>query len=168
MKVKHNRALVLLLALGACNESSVDSMAEEAKLMQISRERSRVSGTDSLEKILSYWADDAVVMPPGQPPIIGKEAFKNTLKNASMPGFKFGGEPIRITLSRSGDMAIIIEKNQISVNELLGKATISIHKGVTIWRKERDGSWKNIVDTWNTDPYYSQGELESSCKIKPV
>jgi len=24
--------------------------------------------------------------------------------------------------------------------------------GQTIWRKEKDGSWKNVVDIWNPEP----------------
>jgi ketosteroid isomerase-like protein len=26
-----------------------------------------------------------------------------------------------------------------------------VNKGVTIWRKEKNGSWKNVVDIWNAN-----------------
>jgi ketosteroid isomerase-like protein len=145
--------MALLLVLSACNQSSVDINAEGEKLMQTSREWSKVAGTDSLEKILSYWAEDAVVLPPGYPPVKGKEAIKNMLmKNAQIPGFKISWEPLSVSVSKSGDMAFLMEQNQITVNDSTGRSIITINKGVTVWRKESDGSWKNIVDTWNAAP----------------
>jgi ketosteroid isomerase-like protein len=48
-------------------------------------------------------------------------------------------------------MAYLIEQNQITVNDSTGKPITAINKSVTIWRKEADGSWKNIVDMWNAD-----------------
>jgi hypothetical protein len=85
MKLRSFENLVLLFVLGACHHTSNNHTAEEAKLMQLSRELFQLACTDSTEKILSYWADDAVVMPPGHPPIKGKLAIKNmlTLKPAS-------------------------------------------------------------------------------------
>ena len=49
-------------------------------------------------------------------------------------------------------MAYMIEQNQVTVNDSLGQAHTEYNKSVTIWRKEANGEWKNIVDTWNADP----------------
>jgi len=126
---------------------------EGEKLMQISRDWSKSAATDSIEKTLSYWADDAVVMSPGQPAIKGKTAIRGMVENASkIPGFKISWEPLNVFVSKSGDLAYMIEQNQITVNDSLGNPVTEFNKSVTIWRKEADGSWKNIVDTWNADP----------------
>ena len=37
-------------------------------------------------------------------------------------------------------------------NDSLGQPKTEYNKGVTVWRKEADGSWKNVVDIWNADP----------------
>ena len=144
--------LLSLIILSACN-ASVDKNAESEKLMQISRDWSNVAGTDSIEKTLSYWADDAIVLSPGQPSIKGKEAIRGMVEGMSkIPGFKISWEPISAEISNSGDMAYLIEKNQITVNDSLGQPHTTTNKGLTIWRKGADGNWKNIVDTWNADP----------------
>ena len=70
---------------------------------------------------------------------------------SKIPGFKTSWEPLSVSVSKSGDMASMIEQNQITFDETLGKPIIEFNKGVTSWRKEADGSWKN-VDVWNTDP----------------
>lgn len=147
-------ATLLLIFIGVCGcqDHNADSKAEGEKLMQISREWSRSAATDSVEKTLSYWADDAVVMSPGQPPLKGKKAIREMVEGtAKIPGFKISWEPLSVSIAKSGDMAYMIEQNQITVNDSLGKPVTEFNKGVTIWRKETDGSWKNIVDIWNAD-----------------
>jgi ketosteroid isomerase-like protein len=156
MKLRSFENLVLLFVLGACHHTSNNHTAEEAKLMQLSRELSQLACTDSTEKILSYWADDAVVMPPGHPPIKGKIAIKNMLINkARQPGFKVSWEPKSATIAQSGEIAYLVEENQITLYHTLGKSFMNVNKGVSIWRKE-NGSWKKIVDIWNKDPFYLQ------------
>ena len=45
-----------------------------------------------------------------------------------------------------------VEQNQITCNDSLGKPITEFNKVVTVWRKEPDGSWKNVVDMWNGEP----------------
>jgi ketosteroid isomerase-like protein len=145
--------LFIFFFLESCGSSAVDTKTEGERLMQISREWSRSAATDSLEKTLSYWADDAVIMSPGQPPVKGKNAIREMIMSTTkIPGFKISWEPLSASVSKSGDMAYMIEQNQITMNDSLGKPTTEFNKGVTVWRKEADGSWKNIVDMWNAEP----------------
>lgn len=145
--------LSTVLFLMGCNEQKVDTKAEGERLMELSREWSRSAATDSIEKTLSYWADDAIVMSPGQPPIKGKKAIREMVESTSkIPGFKISWEPLSVAVAKSGDIAYMIEQNQITVNDSLGNPHSEFNKSVTIWRKETDGSWKNIVDMWNSAP----------------
>ena len=150
-----NQKLFFLLAIVAfigCT-STVDTKAEGEKLMQLSREWSRLASTDSIEKVLSYWADDAVVLSPGEPPIKGKEAIREMVEGSSkIPGFKISWEPLSVVVSKSGDLAYLLEENQITVNDSLGKPITQYNKALTVWRKEPGGSWKNVVDMWNAKP----------------
>jgi ketosteroid isomerase-like protein len=146
-------ASLIFTVLASCSDNKVDTKIEGERLIQISREWSKSAATDSIEETLSYWADDAVVMSPGQPPLKGKNAIREMIKGTSkIPGFKISWEPISVFVSKSGDIAYLIEQNQITVNDSLGKPITEFNKSVTIWRKEADGSWKNIVDMWNADP----------------
>ena len=153
MKRINTLLMVIFTSLTGCNEHKIDTKAEGEALMQVSREWSKYAATDSIDKILSYWADDAVVMSPGQAPIKGKKAIREMIEGTSkIPGFKISWEPLSVVVSRSGDLAYMIEQNQITVNDSLGNPITEFNKSVTIWRKEEDGSWKNIVDMWNADP----------------
>ena len=152
--MKHINGLLMLIftSLAGCNDPRIDTIAEGERLMQISRDWSNYAATDSIDKILSYWADDAVIMSPGQPPIKGKKAIREMIEGSSkIPGFKISWEPFSVVVSKSGDLAYMIEQNQITVNDSLGNPITEFNKSVTIWRKEEDGSWRNIVDMWNAD-----------------
>jgi len=145
-------SISFILLIVACN-NSIDTKAEGDKIMQISRDWSKAAQTDSIDKILSYWADDAVVMLPGDDVIKGKQAIREMVEGSSkIPGFKISWVPISASVSKSGDMAYLIENNQVSTTDSTGKTITQYNKAVTIWRKEADGSWKNVVDIFNANP----------------
>lgn len=149
--------ILLSLVFIGCNEKTVDTKAEGEKLMQLSREWSKSASTPDIEKTLSYWADDAIVMPPGQPSITGKKAIREMIEGMSkIPGFKISWEPLSVSVSQSGDMAYMVERNQVTVNDSLGLPIIEYHKAVTVWKKQADGSWKNVIDTWNAVPSWKK------------
>ena len=150
---KYLLILIISITLARCNENKIDTKSEGEKLMQLSRDWSNSAATDSIEKTLSYWAEDAIVMSPGEPALKGKQAIRSMIEGTSkIPGFRISWEPLSVVISKSGDMAYMIEQNQITVNDPLGNPITQYNKAVTIWRKETDGSWKNVVDMWNAEP----------------
>ena len=93
-------ALTVTSVLLSCRNNKVDTKSEEEQLMQLSREWSASAASENIEKTLSYWADDAVVMPPGQPPIKGKQAIKDMVAGtAKIPGFTISWEPLSAKVS---------------------------------------------------------------------
>jgi uncharacterized protein (TIGR02246 family) len=121
--------------------------------MDLSREWAKVAKTDSLERILSYWADDAVCLFPDQGVIKGKEAIREMLKGtANIPGFEVSWEPKEAYVSSDGDMAYVIAQNSFNLPDSLGNIMTTYNKSIEIWRRQNDGSWKCVVDMYNSDP----------------
>ena len=138
--------MFLTILLG-CNEKKIDRKAEGEKLMQVSREWSKSASTDNIEKTMSYWADSAIFLSAGQPILNGKNEIREMVeRSGKIPGFKISWEPISVSISQSGDMAYMIEQNQVTVNDSLGNPVTKYGKGVTIWKKDANGSWKNVVE----------------------
>ena len=153
--MKTNFALCILysILLSCNNQSQVDKKHEGEKLMQLSREWSDKVKTGDLDKILEGWADDAIMMVPRLSPLKGKEAIKDYVAaGLEIPGFSVRWEPLEVFVSDCGDMAYMIERNEMIVNDSTGTPIITYNKTVTVWRKEEDGSWKNVIDMWNEDP----------------
>lgn len=150
MKCTFSFALILF-AFTACNQAPVvDQKAEGEQLMDVSR---AWAAAKTPEETLSYWAEDAIVLPPGEGPIRGKAAITKMVEgSAGVPGFEVNWEPKEVYVSKSGDLAYLIESNYFSIHDSLGNPVRTYNNAVTIWKKQADGSWKNVVDTWNADP----------------
>ena len=131
----------------------VDQKAEAEKLMELCREWAKSAATDDMDKTLSYWAYDAVIMLPGQPAIKGHDAIRKMLENnTTIPGFEVSWEPKEAFVSQSGDLGYVIGHSYFKMNDPSGNSITVFNKGVEIWKRQEDSSWKNVVDINNEDP----------------
>ncbi|HSG58954.1 MAG TPA: DUF4440 domain-containing protein [Woeseiaceae bacterium] len=132
---------------------NANAEAEARALMELSRKWSATVGSGDLEAALDYWADDAIMLPPDLPTRSGKAAIRDHVMGAaSIPGFRISWEPVSAHVSESGDMAYLIERNVTEMDGEDGEKIVIHGKVVTIWRKDANGEWKNVVDIWNTAP----------------
>lgn len=142
-----------VLVFSSCTKQSTDQAAEAQKLMQLSREWAKDASTNDVEKVLSYWTQDAVIMSPGQPALRGGEAIGQMLGETSkIPAFAVNWEPIEAFVSQSGDLGYVIAKTAITMPDSSGNTTTSFNNAVEIWKRQTDGSWKNVVDISTPDP----------------
>lgn len=139
--------LPALIFFVACNNQQTDTKAEGEKVMEASREWAKSASAKDIEKIISYWADDAVVLQPGQTALHGKKEIRSMVEASfKTPGFSITWEPQLVEVSKSGDLAYLMEKSHVTFNDSSGKAITQNYNGVTIWKKQTDGTWKNVVD----------------------
>jgi ketosteroid isomerase-like protein len=152
-----------VLIVAACNFSSSGSATasstsssiadQSAALMQTSRDWAKAAQSGDVERTLSYWADDAVVMQADQPTYSGKKSIRGMVESSmKIPKFSITWEPERAWVSPSGDVGYLIEHNRISFADSTGKVRTQFGKGVTIWRKDAAGNWKCVVDAFNANP----------------
>jgi uncharacterized protein (TIGR02246 family) len=136
-----------------CGHPKVDTKAEGDKLMNLSHEWAKAALAHDVDKTLSYWADDAVLIESGQPVRTGKKELRQLVEESfKMPGFKISWEPQSVDVSQSGDMAYMKEKSQVTFNDSTGKAITMHSNSVTVWKKQADGNWKDVVDISSNEP----------------
>jgi ketosteroid isomerase-like protein len=68
-----------------------------------------------------------------------------------LPGLSIHWQPTKVEAARFGDMAYSYGAYELTSNNARGKPVTDHGKYVEIWKKQSDGSWKCIVDTWNSD-----------------
>ena len=125
---------------------------EKAEILRTDAEWAKVAESGDLERILSYWSDDAVVFPPGIPSLVGKEAIRGYVaQSLQTPGFRISWKTSDVTVAASGDLAYGVGTNRVSFTGPDGKAVTIEGKAVTVWRKDAAG-WKCVVDIWNDLP----------------
>src|SRR5258708_24831835 len=91
MQVSRYLFLILLaLALDCCSERQFDCKTEGEKLLRRDAEWADLaSAGKDVEKVVSYWTEDAILLFPGQPVFEGKAAIRAYLTASfNTPGFK--------------------------------------------------------------------------------
>ena len=127
---------------------------EKERLLQRDAEWARVAseGRD-VDRILSYWTEDAVVMPPGLPSVVGQAALRRYVEDSlQIPGFRITWKSKNVTFSPDGHLAYLFSRNAVTMNTPEGTPMTTEGRAVTIWRREPDGEWRCAVDIWNAEP----------------
>lgn len=132
----------------------MDLTSERTKLLQRDAEWAALASEGlKVEAILSYWTDDAVVLPPGLPAVIGKTALREyILGSLQIPGFNITWSSTDVAFSPDGNLAYMFGENSVTMNGADGKPATTGGRAVTIWRREPDGEWRCAVDIWNGRP----------------
>src|SRR5580693_678794 len=102
--------MLLALCAAGCAPSSFDPAAESSKLAQRDADWSSASfeGKD-IDRIVSFWSDDAQVLQPGLPPIDGKAAIRAFVTaSLKIPGFKIHWVSEKPVFSADGTMAYML------------------------------------------------------------
>jgi ketosteroid isomerase-like protein len=86
------------------------------------------------------------------PTIRGRDEARKFVEAAfKMPGFKIEWEPIEAHVSASGDMGYLIERSRVTEPGPDGKPVTNEARVVTVWRKDANGNWRNVVDMSNAE-----------------
>ena len=132
--------------------------------MDLERERVRLARRDAewsavaskgrdVDSIVSYWTDDAVVMPPGLPTVTGKDALRAYVtESLKIPGFRISWKSSPPVLSEDGKVAYMTGENTVTMRGPDGATMVLPGRALTVWRKEPDGEWRCAVDIWNAPP----------------
>jgi ketosteroid isomerase-like protein len=132
--------------------------------MDLERERKRLlqrdadwaalssSGQD-VDRILSFWTEDARVFAPGMPALGGKAALRSYVEGAlAIPGFHITWTTSEASLSPDGQLAYLLSTNSVTMAGPEGQPVTTRGRAVTVWRREADGNWRCAVDIWNDEP----------------
>lgn len=103
-----------------------------------------------VEGMISYWTEDAIVIPPGLPAVVGKAALREYVESSmKIPGFGITWTSTDVTFSPDGNLAYMMNTNEVRMNAADGTPATTAGRAVTIWRREPDGEWRCVVDIWN-------------------
>jgi ketosteroid isomerase-like protein len=111
-----------------------------------------VGGIEGARGYASFAAPNATWMPPGSPPIVGRQAIESyVLAFTRMKAFRIGWDHSRIVVAKSGDIAYSVGTYEGEGLDDAGARQVFSGKVVDVWHKQADGSWKIAVAIWNTN-----------------
>jgi ketosteroid isomerase-like protein len=105
----------------------------------------------SADRCLAVWAADGVLMPPHHPSVQGHEAIGNYFRSLfSRRRFRFAFTSSDIHLA--GDTAMeCVTYTAIMWSESGASPIEDVGKGLHVYRRQSNGSWKLTHDIWNSD-----------------
>jgi ketosteroid isomerase-like protein len=112
----------------------------------------KVFAAKNLDKTVAFFDEKGAILWPNAAIADGKEAISKLLTGYfALPGLKVSWHVDRADVARSGDLGYTSGAYEMTFNDPAGKTVSDKGKYVTVWKKQKDGSWKVLLDIGNTD-----------------
>lgn len=140
--------IVALFLFSSCSQNKTElnkKAAEEIAATDIAM--SNLATKDGFYKALLAYAEDSVkIMREGKLPIMSKSEAETSWANKPVIT-ELTWKPVRVEASENGDMGY-----SFGYSTYQGKDTVTYTNYCTIWRRQKDGSWKFVFDGGNNIP----------------
>lgn len=146
------RVLAVMAVLFAATMTIAQGAPSEKPVMDADRAFNQATQAQRLEGWMSYMADNIVLF--GQmPPVVGKDAVRKFYEpQFSNADFSLSWEPSHGEMQPSGRVGYTTGRWTMKMKDSGGKPVEMHGTYLTVWGKQRDGSWKVIADGGSPDP----------------
>ncbi len=154
-----SRYLVAVLAVFSvamaipCSAGEPEAMTEEdvAAIKQVREMEAESINSGDPENSLGAYADDVVFMPPNEPATTGRDAARTWLAT-QYKQFDIDLQYTSGDIKVSGDSAFEhYAGNATFTPKAGGDAIVEQIKGIHIYHRQADGTWKITHDIWSSD-----------------
>lgn len=143
---------LLLVASSCAQQPPADTRAvDEATIRDLDAQWSKTAEARDLEGTVSYYSDNAVVLPPNARIANTKQAIRDIWAQMVAPDSKVSWESTKIEVARSSDLAYSMGTYQEEMKGPDGKPITDSGKFIEIWKKQKDGKWKVVADMFSSD-----------------
>ena len=120
---------------------------DEKAVREADEQWSKVAGAKDLDKTVSFYADDAVVLPPNQAAVTTKDGIRNLWKEFLDSLTDISWKTTRVEMAKSSDMGYLIGTYEMTLKD----GTKDKGKYCEVWKKQADGKWKVSADMFSSD-----------------
>lgn len=143
-------AAIFAAASIACGPASTS--ADQETIGKADKELQAAVARKDLEKVISFYSDDARLMPAAKPAINGKQGIRTEWEAIfKIPDFENKSERKGLEVAASRDLAYTTGTYTATLRGEDGAIVQEPGKWVSVWKKQADGSWRIIIDIYNTD-----------------
>jgi uncharacterized protein (TIGR02246 family) len=140
----------LTIVLCGCGSEApkVNKGAIEKSIEAVEKGMRKAANDKDAAAFAGNFAADAVMMTPGNQPMRGADAIQAGMKQLlSDPNFKVDFASDRVEVADAGDMAAARGSYTLTVtNPVTKKAFDDKGSYVTVFKKQKDGAWKAVLD----------------------
>ena len=125
--------------------SAADTKIEQA-LRDLDAQWSAAAGAKDLAKTVSYYSNDAIVMPPNDTAKTTKDAIRALWKDLIESVTSVSWTATKVEMAKSGDMACLTGTYEMTMKD----GTKDRGKYCEVWEK-KGGNWKCGTDIFSSD-----------------
>jgi ketosteroid isomerase-like protein len=126
--------------------------AGEATIRALDEQWSATAAKGDLEGTLAFYSADAVLLPPNAPIAADQKSIRESWAGLLVPGTIVSWKVSRVEVAKSGELGYLYGTYRLAIKDPKGGPTVNdTGKILEIWKKQPDGKWKCIVDTYNSD-----------------
>ncbi|HEX4001353.1 MAG TPA: SgcJ/EcaC family oxidoreductase [Candidatus Acidoferrales bacterium] len=138
--------------LAAQQPPASKSSGEAARIRAVEKAMMVAGEEKGATGYMSFYADDAVELSAGQNALVGKNAIANTMTFLDDKTNRLTWTPLHVDVAASGDLAYTYGTYEFHSMGKDGKPAVEYGKYATVWKKQKDGQWKVVLDTGNSSP----------------
>jgi len=148
--------VVVALAMSACSESG-DSMQAEVsasmtELGQMNRDFAAALNAKDARAAAALYTEDAVLIPPGEPLVRGRDAIEEYWRGAIESGGVRDVSVETMDALSSGSLGYETGSFVLTANGPDGEALTDRGRYIELLRREPDGRWLSTHGIWNASP----------------
>ena len=146
-------ALTLPAFLGACQLPPADQSAPAAEaVLAADIAWAEAFSSGDIDAAVAFVDSSGSILAPNTPIATGPEAVTALMEEFhSTPGLTFRWKATGTGAARSGELGYSTGTYELTFTDPKGQPATDRGKYVTVWRKKADGSWKAVLDMFNSD-----------------
>lgn len=143
--LKNMGFILLAVCITGCPTSQINKEAAwRNEILKTDKEFSKLSGEQGMKKaFIEYMDDEGILLRPDHRPIIGANAIEY-LTEQNDSSYTLTCEPSSAQVAASGDLGYTYGIYNLQLQDTTLQGTY-----VSIWKKQKDGKWKFVLDTGN-------------------
>ena len=148
MKSQRMIAGLVFLVVTADAASAQARGTEEGAVLAADAAWENVYAAKNLEKAVAFCDEKVSLLWPNMPVVTHKAAVREAIaKDFAAGDLTWHAN----NAGAAGDLAYTSGTYQAKFKGASGKSSVDKGKYLTVWKKQADGSWKVLFDTFNTD-----------------
>jgi len=163
-KMKISLSVLLILVLAGSCRTRVDSpramnpaaaMRQKAidEIREVDQNFSIMAEKQGLAKAFTtYAADEAIKMNDGAAPTVGFDAIRTQMSQMPTDGSVLSWQVLKADAAQSGELGYTFGQWMLTTKDDKGKHKAQYGVYVTVWKRQRNGHWRFVVDGGNNIP----------------
>jgi len=141
-----------VMAGGCGSGATIETESDLVSLRLAANTYHQAASTKDRAAVVALYDENALMVPPNADLVEELEGVQGyRFGFLETPGVELQFEILRAEISTSGDIGWTLSIGDITINNPEGPPGRDIIRDFHTWKKQADGSWKVVVDMWNSE-----------------